>query len=113
MARQTFTWFPDFTGSEELDEKPNVNVTKFGDGYELRNAAGINFLPQVWSLTFTRTRQEIMDIRAFLRARGGVESFNWTNPYGENLVVVCREWKVSNDTGLSILTGDFEQVFES
>ncbi len=111
MARQTFSWLPTF--ESEKNVKPEVTVTKFGDGYEARQAAGINFRKQVWSLTFEDVRTKIDLIDAFLNARGAVESFYWKTPKGETLVFVCDEWRVKRYTGYDQLTATFRQVFES
>lgn len=111
MARLTFDLFPDV--SSEVEEKPNVNVTKFGDGYEARMGDSINTTPQKWSLTFTRSRDVCVAARNFLKARGAVESFIWTNPLNETGIYVCRTWKLKTDMGKAVLTADFEEVFES
>ena len=113
MIATTFTWFPDI--ASENSEDPAVNVTKFGDGYEARVSNVINVTAQKWSLTFTRGRAsgECQAIRTFLKARRGVESFNWTNPFGEAGVYVARKWtSTSNEGGLTVKV-TFEEVFES
>ena len=53
--------------------------------------------------------QEIDD---FLYARGGVESFNWTSPNGQKVVVVSDSHKVKSSRGYATLTTTFRQVFE-
>jgi phage-related protein len=110
MTKPVFTWNPD-VGSQQ-DVKPNVNVTKFGDGYELRVAAGINNKPQSWSLKFERNYDICNAVVAFLKARGGVESFTWTNPLGETGTFVCRSYKTQQNVGTMEVTATFEQVFE-
>lgn len=111
MPRPTFTWHPDV--SSEIAVKPNVHVTKFGDGYEVRTSVGLNTMPEKWSVKFTRAKAESDAIVAFLKARGGVESFNWTTPDSRSLIFVCREWKVTRLRGEALeITCDFEQVFE-
>ena len=113
MSRQTFStsWLPTF--ESEMTKKPNITITSFGDGYEARQAAGINFVKQEWSLTFEYDRTTIQAIDTFLLARGAVESFYWTNPRSEQIIVVCDEWKVVRHTGYDTLTGTFRQVFEA
>ncbi len=109
----TFTWTPDF--GAQLVEKPRVHSVRFGErGFEAREVDGINTLPEVWTLTFnSRTDSERDAILAFLRARAGLESFDWTSPVGTVGKWVCREWGASaravgvNDAGFM-----FEQVFE-
>ena len=111
MPLQTFSWKPDIESQQSC--KPSVQVTKFGDGYEARLAMGINTMPMKWSLQFTKGRTEALDIVNFLRARGAVQAFNWTNPLDEAGVYVCREWKVTSKAGGLLISCEFEQVFEA
>ena len=111
MATQTFSWYPDASSQQSC--KPAVQVTKFGDGYETRVAVGINTMPMKWSLSFDRAQAVGKAILDFLRARGGVEVFYWTNPMGEAGKYVCREWKTEHPPGGIRVTCDFEQVFEA
>lgn len=109
---KTFIYYPD-VGSK-LKEKPNVTSAKFGDGYEQRASNGINTTAGTWSLTFTRQRSIGLAILTFLRGCKGVESFNWTNPFNETGVYVCRSWNPSPMKGGFIeITAEFEQVFEA
>ncbi len=110
MARQTFSWYPNWESEKTV--KPEVTVTKFGDGYEARQAAGLNFRKQVWDVTFEGNDALINAIDAFLNARGAVESFYWTTPKNETLIFVCDEWRVKRVMGYRQLTGTFRQVFE-
>lgn len=109
----TFTWYPNM--ASENTETPTVKVTKFGDGYEARVPNAINIIPQSWSLTFEKARLggEGQAIRNFLRARKGVEAFNWTNPFGEAGVYVARKWSFTSNEGYLTVKVTFEQVFES
>jgi phage-related protein len=110
MSKPIFTWFPEFESS--LDQSPNVNVTKFGDGYEQRAAAGINNNPQKWTLQFSVSSTATQDALAFIRARNALESFTWTNPLNETGTYVCRSWKMNRKQGVNVLQMTFEQVFE-
>ena len=78
----------------QLEEAPRVKTSRFGDGYEQRVADGINNILQKWQISFTRRSEIDIDyVYDFLRARGGVESFDWT-PRGEATarIFVCRKW---------------------
>jgi phage-related protein len=75
MERQTFNWYPDYESEKSV--KPNVTVLNFGDDYEQRQAQGLNRIKEEWSLTFTRSYNEINAIDDFLTERSGVESFYW------------------------------------
>lgn len=122
-------WHP--TIGSSIDIEPSVNVTQFGDGYELRTVTGINSQKQKWSLTFEGSYDYINAIEAFLRARGGVEAFTWVTPdhhignredrwdntgtileEKHQIVVVCRKWSRTRNQGYQQLTCTFEQVFE-
>lgn len=110
MSRQTFTWSPEWDSA--MEQEPKVTTTKFGDGYELRAALGINNNPQKWSLTFSAGTAQAQEALDFVRARNGVEAFSWTNPLEETGVYVCRSWKLARKQGVNVLTMSFEQVFE-
>ena len=82
-----FTWQPD-AGAGTV-HKPVVNTATYG-GYEQRDA---------------------LPVSAFLRARGGVDSFTWTPPLGSPGFYVCREWKHEHlGGGVFVVSGVFDQV---
>lgn len=110
MSRQTFTWFPEFEAA--LSQAPNVNVTKFGDGYETRTPEGINNSPEVWSLQFTLAGDNLTNVLNFIKTRNAVETFYWGNPFGVTNVYICRKWKMVRRQGHNVMNFDFEQVFE-
>lgn len=110
----TFTW----TASNKPKKQPKSNVIEcqFGDGYSQRQAVGINSQSADWSLTFeNRSTTDADAIDAFLTARGGHESFDWTPPDGLAGKYVCKsgKWsKVRNFYNAYTITAEFEQVFE-
>lgn len=95
-----------------LDQKPHVQATKFGDGYEVRTVMGINSNPESWSLVFSLSPTNTVAALTFLKARNAVESFYWQSPYNVTSIFVCREWKTDSKGGFYTLTCTFEQVFE-
>lgn len=108
-----FTWTPSFAARATY--RPRVRVVRFADGYEQRQADGINARAETWDLTFSnRTQTEASAITAFLEARNAVEAFDWTPPYEASAIrVVSREWSKSIDTYNAItVTAQFAQVFE-
>jgi phage-related protein len=109
----TFTYTPSF--SADLEERPIVQRIQFGDGYEQRVAFGINTQPKNWSLQFNnRTDTERDNILTFLRARGAVESFDWTDPNGYAGKWICSEWQTSQvSCNFNNITATFRQVFEA
>ena len=107
---KTFAWFPDIDSSHTI--KPDVAVTKFGDGYEHRVAVGINAQKMQWTLTFDRPRAEAKAILDFLREHNAVAPFFWTTPLEERGVYVCREWKTHQKRGSMMLSCPFDQIHE-
>lgn len=76
-----FTWQPDWKMKRK--KKPNVNVIKFGDGYEQRQQNGINNNLRTYDVTFTGAEQRVSEIERFLSEHRGVHAFLWT-PYGDH-----------------------------
>ena len=109
----TFTYYPDYGAS--LQQTPRVRTVRFGDGYEQRLSYGINNNLQVWQLQFaSRTNAEIQAILAFLDARGGTESFDWTTPNGlAGRQWVCRQWtQTITAFNINAVQATFEEVAE-
>lgn len=108
----TFTYAPDFGAAKS--QQPKVTSVRFGDSYEQRVAIGLNTNPQTWSLSFSmRDDTEAEAIDAFLVARGGAESFDWTPPGGTAGKYICREWsKTIERYNLNTIQAKFEQVFD-
>jgi phage-related protein len=108
----TFTYTPSFEATES--SQPRVNRFKAGDGYEQRVRFGLNTNPKEWDLTFSnRDDTERDQIAAFLDARGGVESFDWTPPRGTAGKYVCAEWQVTlSNCNNNQLRAKFREVFE-
>lgn len=108
----TFSYTPDFFAQKKI--KPEVLVVKF-QGYEQRQAFGINTQVKMWNLSFKmRENSEADAIEAFLIARNGVESFDWTEPYGSTVERwVCREWSRTVEKATrSTISCTFEIVYE-
>lgn len=108
----TFTTTPDNGCAYEV--KPNVRVAKYGDGYEQRQANGINTMPKTWNLRFSvRNDSEADAVTSFLEARNAVEAFDWVDPHGSAGKYVCRQWnRVKDRFNLNTVTAVFEQVYE-
>ena len=110
MAKDTFLWTTE-KGST-VTQKPNVRSTKFGDGYEVRTAVGLNNAPEMWDVQCTMTVAKANEALQFLKAKGGVESFYWTSPHGARNLYICRNWKTNNLGQAWTLSFSLEQVFE-
>jgi phage-related protein len=109
----TFTWIPSFDSAESSE--PRVAKTELGDGYQQRIKWGLNTDPKSWSLRFdNRNDTERNDIRNFLEARAGVESFDWTTPWGQTgRKWVCSKWSITpSNCNNNQIQAEFRQVFE-
>lgn len=101
-----------------IDEQPNVTVVKLGDGYEQRQANGINSLLPTYSIVVHGVSglcgkpNYAALARQFLVAKNAVESFLWTpKDTGVQGLYVCRSWNyVPTIGGLYVLTAKFEKV---
>ena len=108
----TFTWPPAYQASATVS--PRVLSGMFGDGYAQRIADGINTMPRRWSLTFNNVLSISNEIDAFLTARRGYESFDWTPPDGIAGKFTCREWNYSHVApNARTITATFVEVFGS
>lgn len=110
MAKK-FTWRPDLGAQREVT--PLVNVTQFGDGYELRTASQINVNKRRWTMTFTGNLAFIKPALLFLEEHQGRIAFEFVDPMGDSGIYVCRNW-TSRQTkfGIYELNATFEEVFE-
>jgi len=63
------------------DQSARTFIANYGDGYEQRVAAGINNLPEEWSVSWNnRTTSEANKIIKFLEDHKGVTAFDWYPP---------------------------------
>jgi phage-related protein len=108
----TFTYTPSYEPTES--SKPRVRKFQAGDGYENRIRFGLNTDPKEWGLVFSnRTNSERDNILAFLEARGGAESFDWTSPRGITGKYVCEDWQLTlSNYNNNQIRATFRQVFE-
>lgn len=108
----TFNYLPDW--SAEVTHDPVINKIQFGDGYQQREAVGINNDLASWSVKFERSPEEANTIYEFLKARGGVEAFNWVDPFGSSITVVTegQYTRTVDDIGYHTVTATFKQVPE-
>lgn len=107
-----FEWKPDL-GAQRTSE-PLVTPVSFGDGYEQRVGESINRVKHGYTVTFTRTAKEALEIATFFEDRAGVESFKWEDPLGEERTWVCRKWNgpTQQARGVYVVEANFEEVFE-
>lgn len=111
----TFPSTPAPAYGAEKRSKPSVRAVRFNDGYEQRITFGLNQNPKSWALSWNNISESDCDtLEAFLDARAGRESFDWTPPdTTTSYKWICREWSKSIPyTGRANLSATFEQVFE-
>jgi phage-related protein len=107
------TWTWPIAAGEALEIEPRVKVARMGDGYEQRVANGIHTMPRRYAVRLAADDATLAAAEGFLRARGGVESFDWTALDGASGRWVCRKWSRSFDAGGGgVLQATFEEVFE-
>lgn len=113
MSYPVFDWAE--SPGAQLSEQPRVLESKFGDGYVQTAPDGLNPISQQWRLPFRGVSREAGDaIVAFLRARGGVEYFQWTPLWSTTpILVVCSSWTRSQTdvVGESDIEATFVQRF--
>ena len=60
-----------------------------------------------------RSDSDRNDIIDFLEARGGVESFDWTPPFGDAGKYICSEWQTTlRSHNFNNIRAIFQQVYE-
>lgn len=105
-----FFW-PTTNGSDE-QHQPRVQRLRFADGVEQRRPDGLNHQLRSWPRTIARVDPAIArEMRAFLTARGGVESFTWINDWDEEVRVVCDSWSITPGRRGAVLTFTFSGTF--
>lgn len=89
-----FPFIPDYGSGEKT--KARINKSQYGDGYDQSSPDGLNHMLREWSVNFNnRSRTEVDNIVAFLKARKGVEAFEFEVPdstSGEVALVKCDDW---------------------
>jgi phage-related protein len=105
--------------SANYDLEPKVIKAQFGDGYAQRRPAGINTQIRMWSIEMRNiTTDTCSDVIDFLKARNGVDVFDWTPPRtGEAESVICPSWTfaygdlLDDGSRLFNVSMKFEQVY--
>jgi phage-related protein len=114
MASFPTTVNPSYQASKS--SAPRVNQVQFGSGYSQRSTFGINQNLKIWSFQWTNISETNADeIEAFLDARGGTESFDYT-PAGESSSskFICQEWeKTIPYLNRATIAASFQEVAET
>lgn len=107
--KQVFGW--KVSSQSSVTHKFDVRTVRFGNGYEQRQPRFLKPSLQSWEISITDYREEIEQIRRFLDARRGVESFYWQPPNRERLLVKVSEYSERSEGGrVWTLTATFEEV---
>lgn len=108
-----FRWTPDY--GAESSVTPNVVTAQYGDGYSQDTPLGINFLAQVWTVSFNKSPDFADEIYNFLMNLGGYQRFWWTPPRRE-IAIKCKTSgeikKTETDAGQTTISTKFQQVFD-
>jgi len=98
VTKSYFGWSPSY--GYNLDVKPLVKTIKFGDGYAVDQADGINNILLKLNLSFNqRDLAEYTAILHFLHSRAGSEQFFFIppQPYGVVKKFVCQDFHPKQD----------------
>lgn len=112
----TYTTFPTTvigpTYPLEVAYEPKILKTDFGDGYTQEAPDGLNFLLGKYTVSWEALLPtERNTIKAFLEARGGYQTFLWTDPESVQHKVKCRSWTFSNvNPAVYSLRASFDEV---
>lgn len=108
--------FPDIGAPDwGLTENPEASVTtiSFGDGYELRQADGINHLRDRWDPVWSfLSPAEALSTYNWLKSRLSLTAFLWNHPDGRQVKVVCKSVSLAhNNYNDDVLSASFVQDF--
>jgi phage-related protein len=103
------TWTWPVAVDSALEVTPQVRVARFGDGYEQRAAAGLRSVVRSFAVRLSANIDTVKAAEEFLRARAGVESFDWTPLDHQPGKFVCRKWSVRYGSGSG---ADLDAVFD-
>lgn len=111
--------FPDSIPPASYGSNPNSTArilqNNFGDGYTQRVADGLNSINVSWNLSWDLLDTPIADtLEAFLVARAGWESFDWTPPRATiSSKWICKQWsRKPTAAGYESFTATFDKVFD-
>ena len=99
----------------KVTAEPRVRNVQFGDGYEMSIQDGLNSDLEKFDFTFENvTTADANAIVNFLRARKGVESFDWQPPTRSSASKFkCNGWtRTLVQANIETITATFRQVFE-
>lgn len=106
---KTFNW-PVRPNVKESAE-PQVNVIKFGDGYEQRQAKGINNNLRTYDVELKVINEEAILIDNFFSFHGAIKPFLWREPKLNHFIKVkCTKWSSIVDYKVTTISATFEEI---
>jgi phage-related protein len=113
VENDSFIWVPSY--STGLTWRPALKSLQFGEGYDQDLPDGIQNVKLMYDVVFVKIDDdELAEIVAFIKARGGNIPFFWTPPppHDDLLKFKCKEYRLSYDeSNHTTLTLPFIQTF--
>ncbi len=103
MAIDEFSWCVRTGAAEELTV--STMEAQFGDGYKQVAGTGINSARESWPVSCSGQKNEMAELRAFLKAHVTTSCW-WVNPWGER-----KLYRVKADSiWPSFINGNFVEI---
>lgn len=107
---ETFTWNVDDGANLALEVRKKT--AQFGNGQSQEVLDGLNPTREIWNISLFRTRQDLLPMYNFLKAKQEVTPFLWTTPLGETMQIKSSEVKMAHSGADTWnLTATFTQDF--
>lgn len=109
---ELFDWIPD--GGDAAKPEFIVRTAQFGDGFRQSVPDGMNNMRWVVPVTFKDVELDVgNDIEDFIIRHAGSRAFAFKRPLGAMGLYTCRDFQraPAGHSGLSTITGTFEQAF--
>lgn len=102
---------PDWGLADQTQD--DIYQVSFGDGYQLRQPAGINHQRRIYDLNWgALTPAVAKSTYEWLKPKKGVEAFLWAHPDGYTVKVLCTNIKlVQSEYDNSTLAATFVEDF--
>ncbi|WP_397448127.1 phage tail protein [Pseudomonas sp. NA-150] len=111
MAIERFTW-PTQSG-DSPDISYRVRTSQFGDGYKQDVGDGPNNKVQSYPITFTGTKQQVLEVMGFFDRHAGSKAFLWATPLGDVCLFTCKKpIPTPMGGGVFKITATLEQAFQ-
>jgi len=110
MEIETFTWPTQHGDAPDITYR--VRTSQFGNGYKQDVGDGPNNKEDSYPITFTGTKESVLQIMEFLDRHAGAKAFLWTTPLGQLGLFTCKNPVPTPMGGIAFkLTATFERAF--